>query len=148
MNVLIRNQILKYTRLATLLTFSTVASASNVYKWTDDNGQVHFGQNPSTSFNSELIYPQKRSYSIDDSNKANNEVITTNSEGDDNIVEDAQETAAENVFKKDSSLCKQAQESKRILMQHPIIRRQGKVLSMEEKNEELKNLNDIISIHC
>lgn len=40
--------------LALMLVFSAVASAE-IYKWTDENGQVHFGDRPTESVKAETV---------------------------------------------------------------------------------------------
>lgn len=146
-------KMLKQTSLALLFSYAAASSASTIYKWVDEKGQPHFGQNPPEQFQAEQISPKTRSFgqhiehhpeAAQDTTLAEETVPDVNNE-----PEQAQaEEVAEEVFKKDPALCSQAQENKRLLMQHPIIRRQGKVLTVDEKNKELRDTEEIIKVHC
>lgn len=144
---------LKLAGLALLVGYAAASSASTIYKWVDDKGQTHFGQNPPEQFQAEQVSPKARSFgqhieSLPE--EMQNPVITeeTASDNDSEVERTQIEEVVEEVFKKDPALCNQAKENKRLLMQHPVIRRHGKVLTVEEKNKELRDMDEIIKVHC
>lgn len=127
--------------------------ASEIYRWVDDNGQVHFSQRPPEGKNSERVQsstPRSFGQNIEDepveapATTETPETAPANEEAGDEQAETTDAPA----IQKDSALCNKAQESKKMLMSVPIIRRNGKVMSVEEKNEELKYVEEIISVHC
>lgn len=142
-------KIIKHTSLALILSYSMVSSASTIYKWIDDKGQTHFGQNPPEHVQAEQISPKKRSFGqYTEMPIESSSPTAVEPEQEQPAQVESQQAAVEEVFKKDAKLCKQAQENKRLLMQHPIIRRQGKVLTVEEKNKELSDIEEVIKVHC
>lgn len=135
--------------------------ASSIYRWTDENGQVHFSQRPPEGQKSEQVNASKtRSFgqNIDDEPASAAPPVTaapaaSEQTGDNSAAaetsdgEPAPEAAAQ-VIQKDAGLCAKAQESKKMLVSVPIVRRGGKVMTVEEKNSELKYVEEIISVHC
>lgn len=141
---------------AALLLAAQASFANVVYKWVDDKGQTHFGQQPSEQYKSERVqtntsrsFGQNMDYSDEASEPATAATTTTTdsvSETATEATEEVTEQAAR--VEKDASLCKKAQENKTMLLQHPIIRRNGKVMTVEEKNTELQYIEEVIRIHC
>lgn len=148
-------RVLKHTGIILAISYAAASSASTIYKWVDEKGQTHFGQNPPEHIQAEQISPKKRSFgqysdSVTDSSADALAQQNSTVETAENKVSDVEEStnSVKEVFKKDPSLCAQAQENKRLLIQHPIIRRQGKVLTVDEKNKELQDTEEVIKVHC
>lgn len=137
-----------------------VGVASTVYKWTDESGRVHFGQRPPQGVKSEQVNtstPRSFGQHYDDQPETVTESApvaapaqsTEAPENTDNTADaDGEKTAAPAVIQKDAALCAKAQESKHMLTTVPIIRRNGKVMTVEEKNEELKYVEELIFVNC
>src|SRR5690554_690182 len=153
MNVLNKTAFSIATGLLLLAAQPTSSVADSIYKWVDDNGQVHFGQQPPDNRQSEEINAKTpRSFGQNIEREAQVDVqadapvavttATDNVESTKNVVEGAA------TVQKDSKLCAKAQQSKQLIMSKPIIRRDGRLLSIEERNDELAYLEEVISIHC
>lgn len=134
-----------------LMAASSASVADNVYKWVDDNGNVHFGQRPPQNRSSEVINtrsPRSFGQHLED-NEISDTPIASPEEDDAQLTGNEENgQAQEQVFTKDAKLCAQAREYREILMSNPIVRKEGKAMTIEEKNEELKRVEEVISIHC
>lgn len=123
-----------------LLALST-SHAGQFYKWTDDNGVVHYSQQPPQGKTSEPVQTRNTKGS---STAAERNTETPKS--------DSQPTAKTSEpikkIKKDPELCQQAKKDAQVLRQRPIVRRNNKVMTIEEKNKALANLETIIKQNC
>lgn len=119
--------------------------SANFYKWTDENGTVHYSQRKP-----------------DQTPKALEEIKTHNTrsstpvpiagvkEKDSNKV--ATDTAAETEKpkreKRDPALCQRAKQKLQTLKSRPIVQEKGRVISGTERQNEMDKLNKIIGKHC
>ena len=55
---------------------------------------------------------------------------------------------AEQEIKKDKATCERAKKSEITLRSTPLVKQGGKILTIEEKNQQLANVKEIIKIHC
>lgn len=126
---------------------ATQAIAAPIYKWVDENGQTHFSQQPPNQGASEKV--QTRASSVV-SNEAEHAANAAQQEATEQIqdIQNTAEKVADNAIKKDAELCQKAQNNKNTIISRPIIRKEGKLLSIEERNKELQYLEEVISIHC
>lgn len=133
-----------------LIVAAGLAQADNVYRWVDENGNIHFSQRPPEGRDSEVINPrQPRSFGQSIEDEPADKQAATDDAG---TAADSEQAAAvetpEPVFKKDPELCKKAQDYKALLLRNPIVRKNDKALTIDEKNEEMRKAEEIISIHC
>lgn len=127
------------------LFLSSPLSAGEFYKWTDEKGTVHYSQRApeNTTTPTETV----RTY-----NTGNTGVQTTmsgNAPDADKDLKDKEEKAAEpQLAQKDPALCERATKDSQTLRSRPLVRQNGKMLTMDEKNEQIKQLQDVINVHC
>lgn len=129
-------------------------AATDFYKWTDSAGVVHFSETPPKDKNqaAELIrskQPPPPLPQLSSENSANEkESAETKEPADSEAKTEAPTEEVEQVLKKDIEACRQATDALNSLMTKPIIRKDNKVMTIEEKNMEIKNMKDIMKIHC
>lgn len=128
------------------------ALADSVYKWVDEDGNIHYSQKPPEGKDSEVINTRKpRSFGYgqhDDSNNAQTSQADQATEQADDQTKEQPAQKPEETFKKDPELCKKAKEYKAVLLRNPIVRKNNKALTLDEKNEEMRKANEIIQMHC
>ena len=119
---------------------ASTAFATTFYKWTDDKGTVHYGQTAPANVKAEQLNsrgshteptPQAPSTSSNTTNPASTSTA-----------------AVPVVVKKDPELCKKARTDEQMMIQIPIVRIDGKVLTLEQKNQQIQNLRDIQKLNC
>ena len=52
---MLSNQIIKIISIILLFVFCNVYAASDIYKWTDENGQIQYGEKPHNEFNAKIV---------------------------------------------------------------------------------------------
>lgn len=109
--------------------------AGKFYKWVDDNGNTHYSQNPPPAQNAQVI----KTYN----NKGHSKPIE---KADDDKV--AKADVAPLVAKKDPALCKKARDTQKTLESQPMIMQEGKIMTVEQRNEQIKAAQSIIKVHC
>ena len=127
--------------------------ANDVYKWVDKDGNIHFSQRPPEGIDSEHINAEKQrsfGYGNDQQDSNNAAEPQDQEEAAEQAPADEEQAAQaqEETFQKDPEMCKKAREYKGVLMRNPIVRKDNKALTIEEKNEEMRKVNEVISIHC
>lgn len=154
MNVFNKAALSITTGLLMLAAQPAFSETSQIYRWTDDSGQVHFSQQPPEGRASEQVLSRTpRSFGQNIDRETPREEPTTipavSVPYPTTTAENTEEISTNSVkLEKDSALCAKAQQSKKLLMSKPIIRREGKLLTIEEKNAEIQYLDEVISIHC
>lgn len=128
------------------LMFNANASATEVYKWVDERGVVHYAERAPKDKNKNVqVITTKtrpsRAYAVPESGDAEKAKET-------DTPAPAAKPAAPKVAKKDPATCKKAQADLRLLTSKPIVRQNGKVMTIEDKNKAIQNINEIISVHC
>lgn len=130
--------------ISLLLAIST-SHAEQFYKWTDDNGVVHYSQQPPQGKSSKPVKTRNTKGSAPTtSNTAATEQTNTQQEPEAETI--AQEPTKK--IKKDPKLCQQAKDDAQTLRQKPIVRRNNKVMTIDEKNQALANLEEIMKLNC
>ncbi len=126
---------------ALILTANTTVFAEEmeVFKWTDEKGVIHYSQRQPEGVDSQVI--TAKTSSVETSSAPTN----TGNPKEEGVP--GAEPAPE-VVKKDPRICKQAKENLQTLKTIAVVRQKGKVMSMDEKNAEIQNLNEIIKVHC
>lgn len=125
--------------------FALSAQAGNFYKWTDEKGVVHYSQRAPKDTEAKTITTKTA---------PSNPQQQTNAdpEPDEKSNKEAEETAekapAPQVVKKDAAACKKAQKDLQTLKSRPIVRQNGKVMSIDEKNKQIQTLKEVIAVHC
>ena len=130
------------------LFFSTFAQAQTeeqfVYKWTDENGIIHYDQRPPKGIEAEKISAGKKQKSAPPPGSSASS--SAEDEGEDKPK--VSRSAAEQVVTKDAELCNKAKANRNILVTKPIVRQNDKVLTIDEKNEQIRQMDEIINVHC
>ena len=121
-----------------LICLSSPLVADDFYKWTDDKGVVHYSQRAPQGTEAKKV----RTY---------NTGTRTTPAGKSSEKGEAPEektTIEPKLAKKDPALCERAKKDSETLRNRPLVRQNGKILTMDQKNEQIKKLQDIINIHC
>lgn len=151
--------------LATLFISSNIATASEFYKWTDEKGVTHYSERKPVDQQAETISTKTKGKKpptyipFSDEAKAAAENTQQPSEEESSAAEqqtttsDKQETAkaeepVKQEIKADPAVCAQAKKDESILRSRPIVRQNGKVMTIEEKNKQLATLLEIQKVHC
>ena len=129
---------------SSLLCLNAYAATTQVYTWTDEAGVVHYSETPpkNKEQTSELVTTKTHSGTP----AAPVAEAKAGSSKETDTLPAKQEV--EQVLKKNPEACKQATTALNSLMSKPIIRSNGKIMSIKEKNQEIQNLKDIMKIHC
>ncbi len=131
--------------ITSLLCFNAfAATTTQVYTWTDKEGVVHYSETPPKN-------KEQTSQLVSTKTQAGVSSQATSPEDTETETEEKTATSQENVeqvLKKDPEACKQATKALNSLMSKPIIRTNGKIMTIEEKNQQLKNMKEIMKIHC
>lgn len=152
-------KLMKLIMLSGAFLFSTSAFTA-IYKWTDEQGNVHYGQQRPAGATSEKINVQQHApentstYNRPGSQKdAKNADKAGNEAGpaDDQEAEKKPETRAEK--KKRLVACEQARKSLKTMIETGRIRAQDKegnttYLSQKQKEERMKQARQMLSEHC
>lgn len=130
--------------LSCAFVFSTSVYSKGIYKWTDENGKVHYGERTPHEHRERSEKIKSRYYADDEAKQPQLPIVTPKQEN----KEVAQTTKAEPI-KKDRAACESAKKDQQTLRSKPVVRDStGKVMSVKQKNQQLKNLQDIISVNC
>ncbi len=122
------------------------AAAGNFYKWTDENGVVHYSERkPESVTETETV----KTYNTKGSG---NSTLTGTAVGANPGPESTGEVSEKQAqkapeAKKDPALCERAKADQQKL-QRPMVMQNGKVLTIDEKNEQMKKLQEVINVHC
>lgn len=120
---------------------SAPLQAGDFYKWTDEKGTVHYSQRAPENEKTETVH------TYNTSNSGAQTTLSGTVPGASGTKKE-EETAAPELAKKDPALCERAKKDSETLRTRPLIRQNGKVLTMDEKNEQIKQLQDVINVHC
>lgn len=155
MNVFNKAALSIATGLVLLAAQPAISEANEIYKWTDDKGQVHFSQQPPEGrYSEQVLSKTPRSFGQNIERDPRNDESAIAPSVNNATIEDKPDSsqaaieAAPQVIEKDADLCAKAQQSKQLILSKPIIRRDGKLLTIEQRNAELQYLEEVISIHC
>lgn len=127
------------------LLLSSPLSAGEFYKWTDEKGTVHYSEREpeNTNTSSETIHTYN---STSTGSRSSSTGTATGSKGGEK--QETEKKPELKLAKKDKDLCERAKKDSETLRSRPLIRQNGKVLTMDEKNEQIKKLQDVINVHC
>jgi hypothetical protein len=131
------------------------ALGSTIYKWKDKNGVVHYSQNAPIGQETEIITtktPRSAETNLDsETDEADNE---EEDDAADASAEDDEDEGEEKTGKavpvatKDQATCDKALKAIEDLQNNPIVTVNGKVMTIEEKNTQLSNMDEIVKVHC
>ena len=129
--------------LAIIAIPSALAAKTDVYKWKDKDGVIHYSQNaPQDQEKVEVITTKTPRAPLPEGAVDVNQ--TTNS----SVSSDDQKKSPKPiVVQKDQATCDKATKMVEEL-QKPIIMRDGKIMTIDEKNEEIKKQQEIMEVHC
>lgn len=127
------------------------AAAAGYYRWTDDDGQTHFSQNPPENRPSEFVSRATGRPSSEPQTNAepeSSEKTETDTEAENGDPEQLQALP-----EKDPERCKQARNLLQTLDGYARVRARQpdgsyRVLTEEEKNEQRERAEEAIDIHC
>lgn len=141
--------------------YTHISYASEFYKWTDENGITHFSQRKPTGLDSETIStktkgkkaPEYIPFSAEaeaaENSKAKATKAPTPVAKQKAKKEEKQEAApVKNEIKRDKAACEQAKKNQIALRNNPMVRQGGRLLTIEEKNEQLAKFEEVKKIHC
>jgi hypothetical protein len=132
-----------YSTALLLICTNALSASNNVYKWKDKNGVVHYSQNAPQGEDVEIITTKTPRAPLPDT--AN---TTTDENGNAELAEDGTpKEKATPTIKKDQATCDIALKAIQDL-QKPIIMHEGKVMTIDQKNAELKKMDEIKAVHC
>ena len=156
------NSFIRQTALLALLTLITNTSSAGIYKWVDEEGNVHYGERRPTNASSEKMDVQKYSpkdlstYQRPGSNEEDSE---KNAEGEQ--AEDTEKNADEPEKKPESAAdkkrrlaaCAQAQSNVTRMKSIGRVRsrdKDGNVTYMSQKDKEakMKQASSLMTKHC
>lgn len=123
-----------------------VLFAGEFYKWTDENGTVHYSQRAPDNVKAETMRTYSNRNSGPKTTLSGTEALTTEEEKEG--PNGAAETPKAELAKKDPELCQRAKKDSDTLRSRPIVRQNGAVMTVEQKNQQIKQLQDVISVHC
>lgn len=129
------------------LSINITANAGQFYKWVDENGVTHYSERPPHKKEAESIKTRAQT----DTQKQTQQAAEQSAKAEAAAEKEKpkqEESKSEPELKKDPSLCKKAQKELDVLKRTPIVRRNGKVMSIDEKNEAIGNMRDIIKVNC
>lgn len=138
-------------KLAFLTFISLVVSANslaaNIYKWKDKDGIVHYSQNAPSGQQVEVITTKTPKAPLPETGMSNND----SDEADEQTGEDGGKNKKRDpdapVATKDKASCEQAKTAI-IELQKPLVSRDGKIMTIEEKNQVIDEQMQIQKIHC
>ncbi len=153
MNIL---KLVSFTFIVSFICTGTLAGNA-IYKWTDENGVVHYSQTAPKGQEVQVIStktPRSEEITEDmedgDEEESEADVITDEDEKEfEAEAEDGTEknTKATPETTKDQATCDKALKAIQDL-QNPVVTLNGKVMTIDEKNAQLKNMDEIVQIHC
>jgi len=132
-------------------------SYSNIYKWVDDQGNIHYGQQRPASIQSEKMSVQN--YAPQDTSSYKRPGSNTDSNGDKETGEgnepEANEKKPESKAEKKQRLAACAQARKNLTRMQSIGRIRSKdkdgnasFISQKQKEQKMQQSRDLISKHC
>lgn len=138
----------------TFLGFLPLATHASIYKWVDDEGNVHYSQQKPQNIKTEKMIVNSRApensstYSKPSLKKKEEEKQATDKEGKAAVSEKPEKSAEER-----ASLCKQSQDNLQALLSRGRIRQkdaQGNVsyMSEEHKQQRIKREQDRVKENC
>lgn len=128
--------------ILSLIYINAAADTTQVYTWTDAKGVVYYSETPPKDKEQQSVLVTTKTSQNSDAESSDAGTSTAETQTSSTGTEGTQ------VISKDANACKQATEARKSLIGTPILRRNGKVMTIEEKNEELRNMEEIIKIHC
>lgn len=134
-----------------LCLFTLSAFAADFYKWTDAQGVVHFSETPPKDKNqkAELIRDKHPRAPLPEINTGKQEDEGNDeSSGESSGTSEAKKPKPDQVATKDPAICQQAKTALNDLVTKPIIRRDNKVMTIEEKNLEIQRMQEVVDVHC
>ena len=152
--------------LALACAYSATVSASEVYKWTDEKGVTHYSQRKPVDQQSETVStktPGKKAPSYipfsDEAKAAEKNAEASKKAKQEASKADKQpkakkpaiaktEAKPKNEIKKDPATCERAKKDEMALRNNPIVRQGGRLLRIDEKNQQLTNIMEVKKIHC
>ena len=144
--------------LLTSSLFGNLSLADQIYKWTDEKGVTHYSAKKPSNTATEIIETKGKK-------KSSNKIPFTTEAAPNNPVEnktleekpqttaatapvEEKKVAVKQEIKKDKATCERAKKSEITLRNTPLVKQGGKILTIEEKNQQLANVREIIKIHC
>ncbi|MCY4044359.1 MAG: DUF4124 domain-containing protein [Cellvibrionales bacterium] len=114
---------------------TTSSFAGKFYKWVDEKGNTHYSQNPPPAQQAKVVKTYNDKGHSQPIKKAGEEKV-------------AKADTAMPVAKKDKALCKKARDNQKALESQPMIMQEGKIMSVDQRNEQIKAAQSIIKVHC
>lgn len=124
-----------------------IAGNTNIYKWKDKSGVIHYSQTAPQGQEVEVITTRtpRNAMAEDDTSTATTTTETGGTTEGGNKSTTIDNTAP--LARKDQATCDVAQKAANDL-QKPVIMNEGKIMTIEEKNIEIQKMQEIIKIHC
>jgi len=132
--------LIRRSSIALLVLASSASFAGNFYKWTDEKGVVHYSERAPEG--------QKETETVKTYNTRNTGVQSKLAESPQAEEGAEQSSEAPEEVQKDAALCARAKKDQQTLKTRPIVKQAGKVLSIDQKNEQIQKLQDVINVHC
>ena len=147
--------------LSVIGAFYTHSAAGEIYKWTDEQGVTHYSQRKPVDTDSETVttktkgkkppnyIPFSEQEAAAERAAAEKKPATKAPEArkPDN-KQPVAESKPKNEIKRDPATCDRAKKDEIALRNNPIVRQGGRILTIEEKNQQLANILEIKKIHC
>ncbi|NRB40928.1 MAG: DUF4124 domain-containing protein [Pseudomonadales bacterium] len=149
--------------LAIACIYSSSSIASAFYKWVDEKGVTHYSQNKPINQQSEALSTKtqgkKSPNYIPFSDEAKAAELAQQQEENKPAKKQATKKPEQTVaikeskpvkqeIKRDKGTCERAKKNEIALRNTPIVRQGGKILTLEEKNQQLADIMEIKKIHC
>lgn len=128
--------------LSLSLCYSYSVTGADFYKWTDEKGVVHYGQHKPSNAKSEVISTSTHKNTAQQNTTPPKNAIVAQKKPD------AAKQPAVKKIKKDPKICQQAKNAEMTLRSRPIVRKGGKVMTIDQKNKELEKLVEAQQVHC
>lgn len=148
-------QLFAFSLILTLSLVSPPSDAGRIYKWTDANGTVHYGEHPPANHDSQLMNTttgKSSRGSAGESGASSTEAVDEN-EADANDTQTAPTHAQEVKPAKDKGICERARSNLEILVERGRIKQadeSGEIryLSDEQKAEQIEAAKKAVKIYC
>lgn len=118
---------------------ATSIQAGTFYKWVDEQGRTHYTHTPPPN----MATTKVKTYN-DKSGTVTQAPATPPSSSETKKKQQEKPVVA----KKDKSLCKKAKNNIQVLSSQPMVMREGKIMTIPEKNKEISKARKVVKVHC
>ena len=141
---------MSFFKLALLLAtifFANASLSGAIYKWTDDKGQTHYSEKKPANVDATQInaYRSPKNNPIPTKPVAS---ASNDDDSDDDSDENKPSKTAPKLVSKDPEVCAKASENLAIMLRTPIVRQNGIVMTIDEKNAAIADMKEIQAVHC